>query len=56
MNKIVQILAVLAASAIVVALWRNPSNAAGDVSDVIGWAAGLAQEAIGRFADFISEF
>mgnify|MGYP001827049117 CR=1 FL=1 len=56
MNRIVQITAVLAASVVVVALWRSPGNAAGDVGEVIGWAAGLLQEAIGRFADFISEF
>lgn len=56
MNKLLQVLAVLAASVVVVALWRSPSTAAGDVGEVIGWTAGLVQEAIGRFADFISEF
>jgi hypothetical protein len=56
MNRIVQIIAVLAASVVVVALWRSPSTAAGDVGEVIGWAAGLAQEAVGRFADFVSAF
>ena len=48
MNRIVQIIAVLAASVVVVALWRSPSSAAADVGEVIGWAAGLAQEAFGR--------
>lgn len=56
MNKFVQVLAALAVSVVVVALWRSPSSAAGDVGEVIGWTAGLVQEAIGRFADFISEF
>jgi len=56
MNKIVQIFAVLAVSVVVVALWRSPSTAAGDVGEVIGWTAGLIQEAFGRFADFLAEF
>ena len=56
MNRIVQLIAVLAASVVVVALWRSPANAATDVGEVIGWAAGLAQEAVGRFADFLAEF
>lgn len=56
MNKIVQVLAALAVSVVVVALWRSPATAAGDVGDVIGWIAGIVQEGIGRFADFISEF
>ncbi len=56
MNKLLQVLAVLAISVVVVALWRSPATAAGDVGEVIGWAAGLVQEGIGRFADFISEF
>ena len=56
MNRIVQIIAVLAASVVVVALWRSPSSAAADVGEVIGWAAGLIQEAFGRFADFLAEF
>ncbi|MCP4433889.1 MAG: hypothetical protein GY812_00120 [Actinomycetia bacterium] len=56
MNKIVQLIAVLAASVVVVALWRSPAAAAGDVGEVIGWAAGLVQEAVGRFADFLAEF
>lgn len=56
MNKLFQVLAVLAASVVVVALWRSPATAAADVGEVIGWAAGLVQEGIGRFADFISEF
>ncbi len=56
MNKIVQVLAVLAASVVVVALWRSPATAAGDVGEVIGWTASLVQEAFGRFADFLGEF
>lgn len=56
MNKIVQVVAVLAITVVVVALWRSPATAAGDVGDVIGWVAGFVQEGIGRFADFISEF
>ena len=56
MNRIVQLVAALAASVVVVALWRSPATAAGDVGEVIGWAAGLAQEAFGRFSDFISAF
>ncbi|MFV0318622.1 MAG: hypothetical protein ACK5O2_16870 [Microthrixaceae bacterium] len=55
-NKFVQVLAVLAVSVVVVALWRSPATAAGDVGEVIGWAAGLVQEAIGRFAEFIGSF
>lgn len=56
MNKIVQVIAVLAVSVVVLALWRSPATAASDVGDVIGWTAGIVQEGIGRFADFISEF
>lgn len=56
MNKVLQVLAVFAVSVVVVALWRSPATAAGDVGDIIGWAAGLVQEGIGRFADFVSEF
>lgn len=56
MNKVVQVLAALAVSVVVVALWRSPATAASDVGEVIGWVAGLVQEGIGRFADFISEF
>ncbi len=55
-NKLIQTVAVIAVSVVVVALWRSPATAAGDVGEVLGWAAGLVQEAIGRFADFISEF
>lgn len=55
MNKIVQLIAVLGASVVVVALWRSPSSAAGDVGEILGWAAGLLQEAVGRFADFVGE-
>ncbi|MCB1270493.1 MAG: hypothetical protein KDB31_03655 [Microthrixaceae bacterium] len=56
MNKLVQVLAALAVSVVAVSLKRNPATAAGDVGEVIGWVAGLVQEGIGRFADFISEF
>lgn len=56
MNKVVQVLAALAVSVVVVALWRSPATAASDVGEVIGWVAGIVQEGIGRFADFISEF
>ncbi len=56
MNKIVQVLAVLAVSVVVVALWRSPATAASDVGEIIGWSAGMVQEGIGRFADFISAF
>lgn len=55
MNKIVQSIGVLALAIVVVALWRSPSSAAGDVGEVVGWAAGLVQEGVERFADFVGE-
>ena len=56
MNRIVQLIALLAVSVVVVAIWRTPGGAAADVGEVIGWAAGLVQEAFVRFADFLSAF
>lgn len=56
MNKLVQVLGALAAAVLVLAIWRSPATAASDVGDVIGWLAGLVQEAVGRFADFLSSF
>ena len=55
MKQFVQIVAALAIAALVVALWRSPSTAASDVGEIIGWGAGLLQEAVGRFADFVDE-
>ena len=54
MTKIVQVIGVVAASLVVVALWRSPSTGAGDVGEVIGWTAGLLQSGVERFADFVS--
>lgn len=55
MGKIFQLLIVVAASLVVIALWRSPSTGAGDVGEVVGWTAGLLQQGVERFADFVSE-
>jgi hypothetical protein len=51
-NKMMPVL-LLAGGFMVFAIWRNPAVAAQDVGNLIGNLASLAQEAVGKLAEFL---
>lgn len=51
-NKLMPLL-LLAAASFVFILWRNPMVAADQMSDMLGNAGGLVQEAVDRVAEFV---
>lgn len=51
-NKMMPVL-LLAGGFMVFAIWRNPAVAAQDVGTLIGNLASLAQEAVGKLAEFL---
>lgn len=51
-NKLMPVL-LLAGGFMVFAIWRNPAVAAQDVGNLIGNLASLAQEAVGKLAEFL---
>jgi hypothetical protein len=55
MKTMVNTVAVLVVSAFVVAMWRDAGGAAQSVTDVVGWAAGLVQEAVGHLSEFVQQ-
>ena len=56
MNKKLQPVLLLAAAFTVLAIWRNPAVAAGDVGQLVGNIGGLLQVALGKIAEFLGSF
>ena len=51
-NKMMPVL-LLAGGFMVFVVWRNPAVAADDFGNLVGNLASLAQEAVGKIADFV---
>jgi hypothetical protein len=56
MKSIFQIVAILAISVFVATMWHDGGAAAQSLKDLLGWAGGVAQEAVDHFSTFVQNF
>lgn len=56
MKKVAQPMLALAVGFLILAIWRSPATAAGDVTHVLGNVGSFLQEVLAKIAEFLGSF